>query len=338
MKLLVLGGTVFLGRHVTECALARGHDVTLFHRGHHGADLFPAVERIIGDRDGGLDALHGRTWDAVVDTSGYVPRIVGASARTLASSCGFYAFVSSVSVYSDFSQVAMTEDAPVGVLDDTSTEEITGETYGPLKALCEQAVADAFGTRCAIVRPGLIVGPCDPSDRFTYWPARLDRGGEVLAPGNPDRPVQFIDARDLASWIVDLCERAQSGTYNAVGPGHRYTFGELLDECRRASGQSATLTWVPDAFLIAQGVEPWTGLPLWIPDDANMSGLETVSGTRAYGAGLRCRSVGETVADTLAWHRSRPSDITWRAGISEERERAVLDTWHASMKTDEVSA
>lgn len=330
MKLLILGGTIFLGRHAVEHALACGHEVTLFHRGRHGTDLFAGVERIIGDRDGGLDALRGRSWDAVIDTSGYLPRVVGASARMLARSSEFYVFVSSVSVYADFAVVGMTEDAEVGVLEDPATEEITGESYGPLKALCENEVRDAFGDRCAIVRPGLIVGPYDPSDRFTYWPARIDRGGETLAPGAPDRPVQFIDARDLAAWILELCERRQGGIYNAVGPDKPITFGELLDECASVCNSGARLTWAPDAFLLDQGVEPWTELPLWVPDDGTMAGLDTVSGARARAEGLRCRAVRETVTDTLDWHRTRPADLTWRAGLSAERERAILEAWRAS--------
>ncbi|MBM3497007.1 MAG: NAD-dependent epimerase/dehydratase family protein, partial [Armatimonadetes bacterium] len=224
VRLLVLGGTVFLGRHLVAEALARGHRVTLFHRGRHGADLFPEAERILGDRDGGLSALADESWDAVVDTSGYVPRVVGAAARMLAPAVGFYVFVSSVSVYADFSPVGMDEDAPLGQMADPSVEEITGETYGPLKALCESEVRSAFGARCAVVRPGLIVGPHDPSDRFTYWPVRCQRGGEVLAPGDPERPVQFIDAGDLAAWIVTMCVRQAGGVFNAVGPTDPTTF------------------------------------------------------------------------------------------------------------------
>lgn len=329
MRLLVLGGTVFLGRHLVAEALARGHRVTLFHRGRHGADLFPEAERILGDRDGGLSALADESWDAVVDTSGYVPRVVGAAARMLAPAVGFYVFVSSVSVYADFSPVGMDEDAPLGQMADPSVEEITGETYGPLKALCESEVRSAFGARCAVVRPGLIVGPHDPSDRFTYWPVRCQRGGEVLAPGDPERPVQFIDAGDLAAWIVTMCVRQAGGVFNAVGPTDPTTFGEMLETCRLVAGTGSSVTWVSERFLLNRDVAPWSEVPMWVPDEPGMAGFDSVSGARAFASGLTCRSVADTVRDTLAWHATLPSDRTWHAGLTPEREADLLREWHA---------
>ncbi len=232
MKLLVLGGTVFLGRHIVAEALAHGHEVTLFNRGQHNPDLFPEVEKLRGNRNGNLETLRGRRWDAVIDTCGYIPRLVRASAELLAQSVEHYTFISSISVYADFSAPGLNENAPVGKLQDEAIEEITGETYGPLKALCEQAMENAMPGRALIIRPGLIVGPHDPTDRFTYWPYRVAQGGEVLAPGHPDRPVQIIDVRDLAKWIMRMVEAGKTGTYNATGPDYTLTIGHLLETCR----------------------------------------------------------------------------------------------------------
>jgi 2'-hydroxyisoflavone reductase len=323
----MLGGTVFLGRHCAEVALERGHAVTLFHRGTHGADLFPLADRILGNRDGGLDALRGRSWDAVIDTSGYVPRVVSQSVAALRESVGLYAFVSSVSVYADFSRIGLDEDAPLGHVADPSIEEITGETYGALKALCEDEVTRTFGSRSLIVRPGLIVGPHDPTDRFTYWPVRLQRGGVVLAPGSGDAAVQFIDVRDLAHWMVEMCEDGAGGIYNAVGPSPPVSFGGLLEECRAVARSNARVEWVPERFLLDRGVAPWTEVPLWVPDEPDSAGFDSVSGERAYAAGLTCRPVADTIRDTLDWHASLPEDRIWRAGLAAEREAELLREW-----------
>ena len=332
MRMLVLGGTVFLGRHIVQSALERGHTVTLFNRGRTNPDLFPEAERIIGDRESGLDRLAGHTWDAVVDTSGYVPRIVGASADLLCRASGMYVFVSSVSVYKDFSRSGITEEWPVAVLEDPTTEEVTGETYGALKALCEDAVARVIGQRALIVRPGLIVGPWDPTGRFTYWPVRASQGGEAIAPGNPARPVQFIDVRDLAAWIVKMSEKQAGGVYNAVGPREALTFGDLLGACCAQVPNPARFQWLPERFLLDQGVEPWTELPLWVPDNDESRGLDSISGLKAFQAGLVCRDVRETVRDTLEWHAALPADTRQMPGLSSEREQAVLEAWrrHAS--------
>ena len=241
MNLLILGGTIFLGRYLVEAALARGHQVTLFNRGQHNSELYPDVEKLRGDRDGGLDVLRGRRWDAVVDTSGYVPRVVRASAELLADAVEHYTFISSISVYPHFRSVGLDESAPVGTLDDPTVEEITGESYGPLKALCEQAVEQALPGRTLVIRPGLIVGPHDYSDRFTYWVRRVAQGGELLAPAHPDWHTQIIDVRDLAEWTLRMVERRQTGVYNATGPEYDLTFGQLLETCRSGQRQRCAL-------------------------------------------------------------------------------------------------
>jgi 2'-hydroxyisoflavone reductase len=323
VKLLILGGTIFLGRHVADCALRRGHEVTLFHRGKHGADLFPEAERILGDRDGGLEALSGRTWDAVVDTSGYVPRVVRAAAEALADAVEHYAFVSSLSVYSDDSEPGQDESAPLATLPDEATEEITGETYGGLKVLCENAVDDVFGDRSLRFRPGLIVGPFDPTDRFTYWPVRVARGGEVLAPAPEDGTVEFTDVRDLAAFLVTAAEQRIGGVLNASGPSlPRPTFGDFLRACRDVSGSNARFRWVDTTFLEEHEIRPWLDLPLFAGTD--VPGFNTRDTSAAVGAGLAFRPIEETIRDTLEWARGRPENHEWRAGLTPDREAAAL--------------
>lgn len=328
MKLLVIGGTRFLGRAFVQAAIERGHALTLFNRGRTSPGLFPGVERVAGDRDGGLGALAGRTWDAVLDPSGYFPRVVGASAAALAGRTGFYAFVSSISAYASPMVAGADESAPLATLADPAVEEITGETYGGLKAACEREVASVFGERSLVVRPGLIVGPHDSTDRFPYWPRRLARGGEVLAPGDPAQPVQVIDARDLAAWMLAMIERGAGGTYNATGPAEPMTFGDVIERARLALEAVATVTWVEGAFLLERGVQPWTELPLWVPPED--AGLDEVSIQRAIAAGLTFRPLAETVRDTLAWDLARPDEA--REGspaLRPEREIELLREWHA---------
>jgi 2'-hydroxyisoflavone reductase len=330
MELLILGGTVFLGRHVAEAALARGHAVTLFNRGQHNPDLFPDVEKLRGDRNCVLEALRGRSWDAVIDTCGYVPRVVRASAQRLAEAVGHYTFISSISVYPSFPTPGMDESAPVGTLADESVEEVTGETYGPLKALCEQAAEAAMPGRVLSVRAGLIVGPYDPTDRFTYWPRRVARGGDVLAPGSPNGPVQFIDARDLAEWILRMAETGGTGVFNATGPAEPLTMGRLLEECRTVSGSDATLNWVDEEFLLTAGAAPWSELPLWVPArEEAMAGFSAVSCAKAIAAGLTFRPLAGTIRDTLAWDATLPADRELRAGLKPEREAELLAAWRA---------
>jgi 2'-hydroxyisoflavone reductase len=327
MKLLILGGTVFLGRHTVDAALARGHEVTIFTRGQHPAEFAGPVERLRGDRDGGLDALRGRRWDAAIDTSGYVPRVVGATAALLADAVAHYTFVSSISAYGDWEkEVGVDERHPLAALPDEGVEEVTGETYGALKALCERAVEAALPGRTAIVRPGLIVGPYDPTDRFTYWPHRVARGGALLAPGRPQRAVQFVDARDLGAWLVRLAEERRTGAYNATGPAAPLAMAALLDACREASGSDAAPVWVDDAFLMRQGVTPWSEVPLWAPED-QAPGLGAVSIARALAAGLTFRPHAATVRDTLAWDATRPADRAWQAGLTGAREAELLAAW-----------
>jgi len=326
MKLLILGGTIFLGRHIVEAALARNHEVTLFNRGQHNADLFPAVEKLHGDRTKDLSALAGRRWDAVIDPSGYVPRHVRATAEALADRVDHYTFISTISVYPDFSQPNIDENAPVGQLADESVEEVTGESYGPLKALCEQAAEQALPGRVFNMRPGLIVGPFDPSDRFTYWPQRVARGGEVLAPGDPHQAIQFVDGRDLAAWTVRMVEARQTGVYNATGPAQPLAMQQFLANCQAVIQSDANFTWVSEAFLLEKEVGPFVEMPLWVP--ASEAGLDQVNSLKAIQAGLTFRPMADTIRDTLTWHNSRPSDQPLRAGLPPERERTLLEAWH----------
>ncbi len=325
MKILIIGGTRFLGRHLVEAALACGHEVTLFNRGQTNPDLYPEIETILGDRDGGLGALTARQWDAVIDTCGYYPRIVRASALALAGAVEHYTFISSISVYPDETGPHADEAAPVGTLADETVEEITGETYGPLKALCEQRVHSAFSNGALIIRPGLIVGPHDSSDRFTYWPSRFARGGEVLGPGDPQMPVQIIDVRDLAEWNIRLIEDRVTGVFNTTGPENLLTMGEIIETCQQAAEVPSKIIWVNDEFLLEQNIAPYTELPLWVPK--SYWWMSQVSISRALEAGLKFRPLTETVADTLAWEQTRSQDYEWANGLNPERESELLAAW-----------
>ncbi len=298
MKLLVLGGTVFLGRHVVDAALQAGHQVTVFNRGRRAVAWPAAVEALVGDRDGDTSALRGRSFDAVIDCSGYRPAQIMSVASSLQPPLPHWVFVSSISVVARFPPGRPhDEEAPV-------TGDTTG--YGGEKARAEEAVRVLCAEHAAIVRPGLIVGRHDPTGRFAYWPWRVSQGGSVLAPGRPERPVQFIDARDLAAWCVQLAETRQGGTFNAVGPG--LAMRTLLDACRDVAGTDARFVWRPDADLLAAGVTPWTGLPLWLPeDDPEFGGMLLARNDRAVAAGLRIRAVAETVADVLDALREDPT-------------------------------
>jgi 2'-hydroxyisoflavone reductase len=284
VRLLVLGGTKFIGRHVVETAVERGHEVTLFNRGITAPELFPELERIVGDRTRDLSALEGHEFDAVVDTSGYEPGVVRASARALADSVGLYVFVSTLSVYGEHPP-AIDESAALPVEDN--------DEYGRLKVLCEREVESAFPERTLIARPCVVAGPHDPTDRFTHWARRLAAGGEVLAPGEPGRPVQLIDVRDLAGWIVGAIEEGVSGAFNSTGP--TTTFGGMLDACP----SDARLVWVPDEFLLEQGLEPWEDLPLWLPA-SEAEWFFAVDSSRAVGRGLRIRPLADTARGALA--------------------------------------
>ncbi|MEP6976654.1 MAG: NAD-dependent epimerase/dehydratase family protein [Thermoleophilia bacterium] len=316
MKLLVLGGTRFLGRAIVAAALAAGHEVSIFTRGQTNSDLSPEAEHLVGDRDGDLAALEGGRWDTAIDTCGYYPRIVRASVELLAGRVEHYAFISSVSVYADLS-TPPNESSPVGTMEDETLEEMGDEFqyYGPLKALCEAEVERAFPGRALIVRPGLIVGPHDPTDRFTYWPRRLERGGEILAPAPADEPVQFIDVRDLGEWIVRMVEERRTGTFNAIN--ERLPWSELL--------AGADVTWVDSSFLLEQGVGEWMELPLWIADPA-FAGHARTDVSRAVEAGLTFRPLDETIRDTERWDAARGEGVL-AAGLTPEREAELLEAW-----------
>ena len=329
MKLLVLGGTLFLGKHLVESALTRGHEVTLFNRGQHNPDIFPEVEKLQGNRDGNMVALKGRTWDAVLDTSGYVPRIVGASANLLAGSANLYMFISTISVYADFTSPNFDENYKLGTIEDETIEEITGESYGPLKVLCEKAVQEAFPGKTLIVRPGLIVGPDDPTDRFTYWPRRVAQGGEVLAPGDGNDPVQVIDVRDLADWTIRMVEANQTGIYQATGPDYTLTMKNMVEQCVETTGSGADLTWVSTKFLNEKGIKPWADMPSWIPADSKMAYMQTADCRKAIEAGLTFRPLSETILDTLSWLVTRPGGPELKAGIKRDRETELLQEWHS---------
>lgn len=327
MNLLILGGTRFVGRALVDAALAAGHEITLFNRGQSNPDLYDGLEQLTGDRDGGLDALRGRRWDAVIDTCGYVPRLVGDSAQLLADAVDHYTFISTISVYRALDRPGIMEDYELATMPDETVEEITGETYGPLKVLCEKKVDEVMGNgRSLHIRAGLIVGPHDPTDRFSYWPYRAARGGEILAPGNPDAPVQFIDARDLAAWVVQATAERLSGPFNATGPAYRLSMRDVLECCRAAVETESSLSWVDESFLLAQGVQPWTDLPLWLTGQ-EAEGFGAVDCGKAQAVGLTYRPLIETVRDTLDWLNGRSPDHPWRVGLTAVREAELLQLW-----------
>jgi 2'-hydroxyisoflavone reductase len=335
-SILILGGTGFLGPAVVAAAQARGHTVTLFNRGKTRPELFPGVEKLRGDRDPkkdeGLKALEGRKWEAVIDNSGYYPRMVGASASLLAPNVGHYVYISSVSAYAENATPGQDESAPTATLKDPNVEEMgkNFENYGGLKRACEEAAEKAMPGRVANVRPGYIVGPEDRSDRFTYWPVRYAKGGEMLAPGAPTDPLQIIDVRDLAEWLVHLVETNTVGIFNAVGPQKPWNMGALFDACKKATGQKGTkLVWVPGDFLEKQGENGDGDIPIWAPYMGKYKGMHLYSNAKAVKAGLRFRNPATTVKDTLAWFNAQPAErrAKLRAGLSPERERALLDAW-----------
>jgi 2'-hydroxyisoflavone reductase len=317
MRLLVLGGTKFLGRALVEAALARGHEVTLFNRGQTNPELFPDLEKIRGDRTKDLGALAGRSWDAALDMATFLPRVVRLSTEALIDSARRYVYISSISAYADQS-VPPVEGNPVAVLADRNSESI--DDYGALKAACEQIVEDVFAGRALIIRPGLIVGPHDPTDRFTYWPRRIAKGGRVLAPAPPDAPVQFIDVRDLAVWIVHATESRLEGIYNATG--ETLTFERFLEECQNVAGE-AEIAWVDSQRLVDAGVGEWMELPLWIASP-EYSATHRADVTKAVAAGLRFRPLAETIRDTLAWDAEREWPPAEGVGLTPARERELL--------------
>lgn len=337
LRILILGGTRFIGVHFTELALERGHTVTLFNRNQTNAQLFPKLETLVGDRDGQLDALRGRQWDVVIDDSGFVPRHVRLTAQLLAPRVRQYLFISSVSVYASFA-TAPDEGAPLGKLTDESVEKIDENTYGPLKALCEQAAAAALPGRLTVLRPGYIVGPGDNSDRFTYWPARAARGGEMLAPDGPGDPIQFVDVRDLARFALTTAEHSTVGTFNVVSPPGRFAMGDLVMASISCAKRLATpqapphAVWVPAEFLQQHNVALAADMPIWSAPTGADAGFARVSVARALRAGLTIRDIKDSVCDTLAWHLQRPEPErrALKAGIDAARELEVLVAWHAA--------
>ena len=332
MKLLILGGTRFLGRHIAEQALQRGHAVTLLHRGRTGPDLFPDAEHRIADRDGDLAALAQGQWDAAIDTSAYVPRQVSALAAALGTRVAHYQLVSSISVYASLDAAGTHEGAALRTLPDPTVEAVTGDTYGGLKVLCEQAAQAAFGSRCLINRPGLLVGPHDPTGRFTWWVQRLLRGGAVLAPGDPATPVQFIDARDAAAWMLLQAERSGSGVFNLTGPATPLTMGGFLDTARATLNPDAMLQWVGEQHVLDAGVAPWSDLPVWLPQAK--AGLHQVDIARALATGMLCRPLQQTLQDTAHWVATAASATAPTGGparpspgLAPEREAALLASW-----------
>ncbi|MGB9181819.1 MAG: SDR family oxidoreductase [Pyrinomonadaceae bacterium] len=346
MKILILGGTGFLGRHLAEAALARGHELTLFNRGVRAPELFPNVERLQGDRKGNLEALRGRSWDAVVDTSGYVPSDVQKSAELLADNVEHYTFISSQSVYANFEKPKIDESHPVQTLTDEQVREAEEidpegptvavsyrEMYGGLKALCERAADEAMQGRALNVRAGLIVGPHDYADRFTYWVRRISQGGEVLAPGKPDNPVQVIDARDLAEWILRMAESRSTGTFNATGPDYQLTMGEMLNTCKAVTGSDARFEWVSSKFLEGASADGWEEVPLWFADEPILANFMSVDCSKAFAAGLTFRPLAETARDTFIWDSERSKDVELKVGLRPEREREILQAWRDSKET-----
>jgi 2'-hydroxyisoflavone reductase len=338
-KILILGGTGFLGPATIEIAQAHGHQITMFNRGKTRPGLFPGVEKLHGDRDPkkgeGLKALEGRSWDAVIDNSAYYPRMVAASAGLLAPHVKQYLIISSISAYKEPNPENGTEDAPLATLADPAVEEMGKEyqNYGGLKALCEQAAQKALPGRTAVIRPGYIVGPDDPTGRFTYWPVRFDKGGELAVPGTPADPVEIIDVRDLAAWLVHLVEQGTVGTFNACGPEKRLAWGRLVEAFQKAGNPSAKPVWIPTDYLAQQKDLEF---PIWAPYAGETKGFHTWRNDRAVKAGLRFRPALDTVKDTLAWYKTQEKVEKGRtrlAGPSAEQEAKLIAAWREASKT-----
>ena len=340
MKILILGGTGFIGSFQVRYALSRGHEISVFNRGKtHPGKLPKAVEQLTGDRNGQLEALKGREWDVVIDNPTTLPVWVRDAAQILKGNVDRYVFISTISVYSDLSKPGMDESGPLRKYEGADAISETPETllasnrrlYGPLKVISEREVEKWFPGQALVIRPGLIVGPGDETDRFTYWPMRVAQGGEVLAPGEATDPVQFIDVRDLAEWTIRMVEQGATGTYNATGPKEKFTIGEMLDGIRQVTKSDARFTWVKAEFLAAQKVWAWSDMPVWMPAQGETAGFCQISIQKALGKGLTFRSFSDTTRATLEWIREQPSERQKKlqAGITAEREAAVLAAWHA---------
>jgi 2'-hydroxyisoflavone reductase len=335
LRILILGGTSFTGPFQIKYALERGHTVTIFNRGRTVPTMHPEVldqvERLTGDRDDDLEALKGREWDAVIDNSASIPRWVRQTTELLKDHTETYLFTSSLSVHADFSVEGITEDHPVATIEDPTVEEITGATYGALKALCEDVTREAYPDGAIIVRPHLIVGPGDPTDRWTYWPVRIDRGGEVMAPGNPTDPTQYIDTRDLAEFDIHLVETRRLGTYSAVGPLSQLSMGEMLYGIRSVVSNDISFTWVPAAFLAENQVFPWQHMTAWVPYEGDSKGFGRFNNSRSVAAGLEYRPLADTARSTIDWWYTLPEErrAAPKAGLDPEKEKEVLAAFHA---------
>ena len=331
LKLLILGGTGFLGPHVVDAATKRGHTMTLFNRGKTHPGLFPNLEKLHGDRKNDMKALENRRWDAVIDTSAYIPADVTRSTTLLRPNISHYLLISTISVYAKLDQPGQDENAPLATTSDPDAENVSNENYGALKALCEQAARKSIPEKTTVIRPGLIVGPGDATDRFIYWPVRVARGGEVLAPGKPSDFVQFIDARDLADFIVLCLEKKTFGTFNADAQAGSMTIGNLLETCKRVSKSDARFAWANAAFLEQHKIAPWSDMPVWIPAEGDNAGVGRISSAKAKTVGLKYRPLSETCADTLAWFKTEPAEhqAKLKAGLSPEREAEALKALHA---------
>ncbi len=332
-RLLVLGGTGFIGPHIIDSAIQKGYHVTLFHRGKTNPTLFegnPKVERILGDRNVGFQALAGKKWDAVVDTSAYFPRQVEASAKALKDAVRQYVFISSISVYKDTDK-PMDETAAVGTIADPTIEKITEGSYGPLKALCEQAATRVMEGRALNIRPGFIVGPRDSSDRFTYWLLRTQKGGDMVVPGDPSDPIQVIDARDLADWIITLVDKNVVGTFNAVGPQKPHTMADVLATSKKVTGADVRHTFIPVDYLRKNKLHE--EFPIWAAPSGDSAYFHRVSNAKAVAQGLTFRPLLTTLTDTLAWWKTLPPErqAKPRAGITAEKEAEILRAYRASL-------
>lgn len=331
LKILILGGTNFLGPHLVEELQKQGHEVTLFNRGTQEILFESKVETLQGNRDGNLDALKNRRWDAVIDTSGHLPRLVDESSKILMNATKHYTFISTIGVYANFHSQDIAENYPLAKLEDETNEEINEKTYGALKAACEKVIESYFPNNL-VIRSGLIVGPRDPTRRFSYWPWRIAEGGEILVPGSPKQSLQFIDVRDLAKWIVSMVEKQKTGIYNATGPALPLSFEELLKTCSQVIPSNALVTWVNEDFLIQHHVQDWTELPLWLSYKRNMPGFLNVSRKKAIQEGLTFRSLADTISATIEWERqNRQEDIP--IGIERKKEQELLAEWKKNNKS-----
>jgi len=329
MRILFLGGTSFVGRHIAEAAIAADHDVIFFNRGRTNATLFPANTTLLGDREGDVDALAALDVEVVIDTSGYTPDSVRASALAVANRVRTYYFMSSVDAYAQPIARGCDESSPTKTLaEGESTSERSPELYGAQKAACERELVAILGAeRVLVARAGLMVGPYDATDRFTYWPIRFSRGGTVLAPVGRDLPIQIIDVRDVADWTIAAVERSAFGIVNLVGMPDSLNLGDVLDASAAVSAVRPEIVWVPSSFLGAENVDPWVELPLWIPDEAELRRFCSIRNDRARASGLRIRPLAETIRDISAEHATRPNDRAFKAGLTPERERALLAAW-----------